>query len=57
MAKLVGPRSGTASIASRRQSKDLTAKSMAKLVGPRSGTAWAGVSKLAAQAPGLDLHT
>ena len=42
---------------SRRQSKDLTAKSMAKLVGPRSGTAWAGVSKLAAQAPGLDLHT
>ena len=27
---------------SRRQSKDLTAKSMAKLLGPRSGTAWAG---------------
>ena len=27
---------------SRRQSKDLTAKSIAELLGPRSGTAWAG---------------
>ena len=30
----------TAEGCSRRQSKDLTAKSMAKLLGPRSGTAW-----------------
>ena len=29
---------------SRRQSKDLTAKSMAKLLGQRSGTAWAGLT-------------
>ena len=29
---------------SRRQSKDLTAKSMAKLLGPRSCTAWAGLT-------------
>ena len=27
---------------SRKQAKDLTAKSMAKLLGPRFGTAWAG---------------
>ena len=47
----------------RRQSKELTAKSMAKLVGPRSDTAWAGwtgehktqeVSLLEAVAAGSD---